>query len=795
MTVVNFSRLGYRAALGILVVWTLGCSRPENGSAGNSAQSDEAQQAGKIKIEYPLDGAVFPPEIAAPTFRWKDESSASGDWRIEFRFPDGQPLDFRAKAQEWTPSHDSWETIKRRSQESKAIVTVERTGQSQTLSKASITISTSKDEVGAPIFYREVNLPFRDAVKDPTRIRWRFGEISSNEQPPIILEKLPVCGNCHSFSADGKILGMDVDYANDRGSYAIADVAKHMVLDKDNVITWGDYKKEDKQPTFGLLSQVSPDGRYVVSTVKDRSVFVPTDDLAFSQLFFPIKGILAVYDRQTKTFFALPGADNPKFVQSNPSWSPDGKYLVFARAEAYQLKNLRNEANVLLTAAECQEFLQGGKQFLFDLYRIPFNGGKGGTAEPLEGASRNGMSNYFAKFSPDGKWIVFCKAKSFMLLQPDSELYLMPSQGGQARRLACNTSRMNSWHSWSPNGKWLVFSSKAFSNYTQLCLTHVDSQGESSVPVVLSRFTTSDRAANIPEFVNVKPGAIRLIAHAFLDDNSYFRAAFAFLKWGHDPAAAEPLLRKALKINPQHTMSRLELATILTDQGNLQEAKTHIEAALKLAPNDVDAHHSLAVVLAKEGKLDEAADHCRQAIKGSPNSPEAHLNLGRILLETGKFDQSVEHIAEAMRLRPTDPAANYYWGHVLHRRGQPKEAVTYYRRATELDSEFIPPMLGLATLCIADAQASAAEMKEALRLAKRACELTGRKDLQALRILAGMYAVAGRLGDAANTARDAIEVARAAGNEEAASQIREMLKLYETVQAERRKRSGADKSP
>jgi len=26
------------------------------------------------------------------------------------------------------------------------------------------------------------------------------------------------------------------------------------------------------------------------------------------------------------------------------------------------------------------------------------------------------MSNYFAKYSPDGKWIVFCKAKSFMLL-------------------------------------------------------------------------------------------------------------------------------------------------------------------------------------------------------------------------------------------------------------------------------------------------------------------------------------------------------------------------------------------
>ena len=48
---------------------------------------------------------------------------------------------------------------------------------------------------------------------------------------------------------------------------------------------------------------------------------------------------------------------------------------------------------------------------------------------PIEGASHNGMSNFFAKFSPDGKWIVFCKAENYMLLMPDSELYIIPSEG------------------------------------------------------------------------------------------------------------------------------------------------------------------------------------------------------------------------------------------------------------------------------------------------------------------------------------------------------------------------------
>ena len=174
--------------------------------------------------------------------------------------------------------------------------------------------------------------------------------------------------------------------------------------------------------------------------------------------------------------------------------------------EAYEPKGVENVKSVLVPQEAAKDFLEGGRTFRYDLYRIPFNGGQGGKAEPIEGASNNGLSNYFAKFSPDGKWIVFCQAKSFMLLQPDSQLYIIPAAGGEARRLECNTPRMNSWHSWSPNGKWLVFSSKAYSAYTQLFLTHIDAAGRSSVPVVLSRFTVPERAANIPEFVNVATG-------------------------------------------------------------------------------------------------------------------------------------------------------------------------------------------------------------------------------------------------------------------------------------------------
>ena len=150
---------------------------------------------------------------------------------------------------------------------------------------------------------------------------------------------------------------------------------------------------------------------------------------------------------------------------------------------------------MLLDERDVPEFVAQRRPFRYDLYRVPFNDGRGGTAEPVAGAAANGRSNFFPKYSPDGKWVVFCQANSYMLLQPDSELYIMPARGGGApRRLRANTPRMNSWHSWSSNSRWLVFSSKVNGPYTQLFLTHIDENGNDSPPVLLERYLAAAEA-------------------------------------------------------------------------------------------------------------------------------------------------------------------------------------------------------------------------------------------------------------------------------------------------------------
>ena len=355
-----------------------------------------------LSIIYPFDNTLFPPEIAPPEICWSDSVSGADSWIITIEFSVGIPIiTHRTEKMTWTPGKETWETIKQNSREKQAVVTILGVKKSltgtivpwnRTRSKNSITISTSADSVGAPIFYRDVPLPFDFAREKMEMIQWRLGDISRSERPPVVLENLPVCGNCHSFTSDGSTLAMDVDSGGDKGSYVITPVEEHIFLTREKLITWNDFKREEKGITFGLLAQISPCGRYVAATVLDRVIFFgKNSEIAFSQLFFPVKGIIGIYDRSTGKYGALPGADDPDFVQSNPSWSPDGSHIIFARAPVNDFIRHDTTKNIVLTKRQSALVL-GGEQYLedtahaatftFDLYRIPFNNGAGGKAEP-----------------------------------------------------------------------------------------------------------------------------------------------------------------------------------------------------------------------------------------------------------------------------------------------------------------------------------------------------------------------------------------------------------------------------
>jgi hypothetical protein len=142
-----------------------------------------------------------------------------------------------------------------------------------------------------------------------------------------------------------------------------------------------------------------------------------------------------------------------------PTWSHDGVHVTYVS-----------------TTSETTGRLGAGDA---DLYTVEYDNRQGGAATAVKGASDPAYNEYYPAYSADDALLAFDRIASGadMYNQPTAEVYVVPSSGGTAVRLAANdppacTGKTspgvtNSWPKWSPEvltakGKkyyWLIFSS------------------------------------------------------------------------------------------------------------------------------------------------------------------------------------------------------------------------------------------------------------------------------------------------------------------------------------------------
>ncbi len=815
------------------------CSMAGMGLLLRPGSTVAAQEVPAITVSYPEPESIFPPDFAPPTFLFRDPQAANSRWRVEVRFGDGGAaltadvraewnkvgdIDYRAIAptnrlpeltpeqsalRTWQPEPALWEEIKRRSVSSPAVLEFRGMGSSNdsVLSRGSVRVRTAREPVGAPVFFRDVPLMPAEQEKGVIRplpkaalplVAWRLRYVDETRSR-VLLEDMPTCANCHSFSKDGKTLGLDLDGpANDKGLYALVPIQKQMSIENKDVIAWSNYRgKLGGKMRVGFMSQVSPDGAHVVTMVNgDDFGFDPRDakaelvaakgaagtrlpkdvagnfyvanftDYRFLQVFYPTRGILAWYSRQTKRLEALPGADDPNFVHTNVTWSPDGKYLIFARAQAREAyprgKDLAKVAND-----------PNETPVQYDLYRIPFNDGKGGKAEPIRGASANGMSNSFPKISPDGKWLVYVQARNGLLMRPDSQLYIVPVEGGTPRRMRANTTRMNSWHSFSPNGRWLAFSSKSRSPYTQMYLTHIDENGNDSPAILVENATAANRAVNIPEFVNIGKDEWMHIATPATEFYRRADVALELMQRGEfDKSIAA--WRDALAMEPDDVSALSNLGSTLTYAGRLDEATEQYRKALAADAENYKTRSNLGVSLSRTGNVDEALVHLRRALELNPEDVPTLTALGGTLMQSGKLEEGEAALREAIAIEPTYTDAYNNLGGVLSRRGNFQEAIALFEKGLQFEPNSVALLFNLGR-----SRAAAGQLPEGIRNVERAAQLSQWQDVVILERLAAIYAQAGKAPDALGMARRALALAERQGNGNLAEQLRARIADYQ----------------
>lgn len=220
----------------------------------------------------------------------------------------------------------------------------------------------------------------------------------------------------------------------------------------------------------------------------------------------------------------------------------------------------------------------------------------------------------------------------------------------------------------------------------------------------------------------------------------------------------------------------LARADALLADGRLDEAMVHYRALIKRDPSRFEAHNKLGYGLMRTGRAQESLGVLRRALELAPENAEAHNNLGLALMQVGQAQEAVASLRSATTLNPEYSEARYNLGHALLAAAQPEEAAEQFREALRIRPDWTPALGSIAWLEATEPE-GIRNPENAVRLATRAADLTGRQDAQVLDVLAAAYAAAERFQEATETAELASRIA-AQSSPDLARQIEERLKLY-----------------
>lgn len=226
-------------------------------------------------------------------------------------------------------------------------------------------------------------------------------------------------------------------------------------------------------------------------------------------------------------------------------------------------------------------------------------------------------------------------------------------------------------------------------------------------------------------------------------------------------------------------LSIFDLARALDAQGESPAAADLYRSALSAWPDLVEAHINLGRLLAAQGRRAEAGSELLRATELNPESGAAHRALARLLAEVGDVDGAIRHASDAARIGPELADAHELLGLALALAGRVEAALPEVREAVRLAPNWPEPMTRLALLLTLRTRPTPEDVREAVRLARRATELTEGRDADALETLAATYAVAGDFQGAVASEQAAAALATATGDAPLAAAAAAALDLYQ----------------
>lgn len=238
--------------------------------------------------------------------------------------------------------------------------------------------------------------------------------------------------------------------------------------------------------------------------------------------------------------------------------------------------------------------------------------------------------------------------------------------------------------------------------------------------------------------------------------------------------------RRVIELSPSSDDIRANLAALLLESGEREEAAVHYQVLASRQPMVASHRIGLGKIALAQDHKTEAIENFRALIRLEPNVAGHHLLLAAAqMIEPESLDAAAEACQATLAIDSQSTNAHYLLAKIHTRQNDLVAAAEDYEAVLRIEPASLEAANNLAWLLATSDDAELQNAARAIELAERICHETQQNDFSYLDTLAVAYAQAGRFDDALRTAKRAMELARAAKQDELAEQIGSRLKLYE----------------
>jgi len=242
-------------------------------------------------------------------------------------------------------------------------------------------------------------------------------------------------------------------------------------------------------------------------------------------------------------------------------------------------------------------------------------------------------------------------------------------------------------------------------------------------------------------------------------------------------------LTKAIEIAPDNTELQNSLATIYQKQGNYEQAIIELKKSIKIRPEQFGAYGHLAQVYYQQKNYEQALFYVQKSLSVEPEQPIMLNQLAALYNRQKETDKAIECFNKSLQIRPKQPEVMNELAMALYDKSKVRQAMTLWSDSLDIDPNQVYAANSLAWIKATSKDEKFYDPPNALKFARRTCELTEYKNSGMLDTLAAAMAANGQFDEAAETAGQAIQIAKSTNQNEQAQRIQHHLNLYKARQA------------